>query len=128
MKRVAVVHQLDRMTAGQWLERIDRADVVAVLSQAHERLLGSLLTQLGDQPLICATTPVSEALKIVVGGLVVESVSRENAVELVEPYAFQAETARAILKDFDPAIDIDLLPTLAGAVTPLCFQGDVGDS
>jgi hypothetical protein len=128
MRRVVVIHQLDRMSAGEWLQRIDRADVVAVLSPAHEHLLGPLLAQLGDSPLICATTPVSEALKVVVGGLVVESVDREGAVELVEPYAFEAAVARSTLSKLDPEVSIDLLPTLARAVTPLGFLADAGGS
>jgi hypothetical protein len=125
---VVVVHELDRLTVGEWLERIKNADVVAVLSHDHEHLLGSLLTQLDVQELICATTPVGEALKIVVGGLIVESVNRDEAVELVEPFAFQAALARRLLAPLDGSAPVDLLALLARSVTPLCLRVDGGGS
>ncbi|MGI8517531.1 MAG: hypothetical protein ACR2ME_04190 [Acidimicrobiia bacterium] len=116
------------MTVGEWRRHLQGTEVVAVLSLAHEHLLGALVTQLGEGSLISATRPVGEALKVVAGGLIVESVDRNGVVHLVEPYAFAAELGRRVIDLLDDDKSIDLLPMLARAATPLSFQIPAGDS
>ncbi|MGI8515095.1 MAG: hypothetical protein ACR2NT_08110 [Acidimicrobiia bacterium] len=116
------------MTVGEWRRHLKGAEVVAVLSLAHEHLLGALVTQLGEGSLISAVRPVGEALKLVVDGLIVESVDRNGVVQLVEPYAFAAELGQSLIDLLDDDTSIDLLPMLARATTPLSFQFPAGDS
>ncbi|MFN2485851.1 MAG: hypothetical protein ABR609_04460 [Acidimicrobiia bacterium] len=56
-------------------------------------MLGALMAQLGGEPADQRHPTRRRGLKVVVGGLVVESVSRDDVVQLVEPFAFQAEVA-----------------------------------
>ncbi len=128
MRRVAVVQPVEQMTVGQWRRHFEKAEIVAVLSLEHEHLLGALVTQLGDRSLIAATRPIGEALKVVVEELVVESVSRDDVVQLVEPYAFSAELGHAVLDFLDEDSHIDLLPILARAARPVGFQIPADDS
>lgn len=109
---------------GQWQRHLAGAEVVAVLSHEHEHFLGAMLAQLGEAEFISSTRPVGEALKVVVGGLVVESISRDGVVQLVSPFAFRAELGARVLEPLDPELSIDLLSMLARVATPLCFQPD----
>ena len=128
MRRVAVVQPVEHMTVGQWRRHLEKAETVAVLSLEHEHLLGALVTQLGDRSLIAATRPIGESLKVVVEELVVESVSRDDVVQLVEPYAFSAELGHAVLDFLDEDSHIELLSILARAARPVGFQIPADDS
>jgi|GEM_PF-1529316 len=130
MRRARVVHPVEQMTVGEWRRHLKGAEVVAVLSLAHEHLLGALVTQLGEGSLISAVQPVGEALalKVSVDGLIVESVDRNGVVQLVEPYAFAAELGQSLIDLLDDDTSIDLLPMLVRATTPLSFQFPAGDS
>ncbi|MGH8924932.1 MAG: hypothetical protein ACRDWA_09900 [Acidimicrobiia bacterium] len=110
--------------ASEWRRRLVEADaeVGVVLDPWQGDLLAALLLQLGGADLICAYTPVSDALKVVVDGLVVDSIDRTNVVALRPPFAFRVRSALAVVEALDPQDPIDLLHTLAGSLDPLPFH------
>lgn len=124
MKRAVVVSPPGPITAGQWLRHFAGAEVIAVCSEDDEHLLGALVAQLGSGLLICATRPVGEALKVVVEGVVIEAIDRDQVLEPTLPFAFTVALARAVLKEFDVDATVDLLAALASRVTPLQFRRD----
>ncbi len=65
------------------------AEIIAVLADEHEHLLGAIMAQLGGEPADQRYPTRRRGLKVVVGGLVVESVSRDDVVQLVEPSHFR---------------------------------------
>jgi hypothetical protein len=89
--------------------------------------LGALLSQLGGADLICAYGAVSDALKVVVEGLVVDSVNRAGVVELRPPFAFRVRSALAVIEGLDPDQPVELLETLAASLDPLPFSRPEGE-
>ena len=106
----------------EWRERLKDVDVVAVMDENDDNLLGPLVAQLGGGLLISATRPVGEALKIVAGGLVIETVDRGDVVQPTTPFAFRVELARPILAPLEEDLILDVLPLLAREATPVHFQ------
>lgn len=121
MNRVCVVGP-GPASVGEWRERLEDVDVVAVMSEHDENLLGPLVAQLGGSLLISATRPVGEALKIVAGGLVIETVDRSDVVQPTTPFAFRVELARPVLAPLEEDLILDVLPLLAREATPVHFQ------
>lgn len=130
MRRVRVWEPSEPLTAGQWRSRLLEADaeVGAVLAPGQDELLAALLLQLGGEDLICSYTPVSDALKLVVDGLVVDSINRTGIVGLRAPFAFRLQPALAVIAGLDPDRPIDLLETLAASLDPLPFHPSEMDS
>ncbi|MGH8958297.1 MAG: hypothetical protein ACRDVK_06445 [Acidimicrobiia bacterium] len=108
----------------EWRRRLTetQAEVGAVLEPSQDEHLPALLLQLGTADLICAYTPVHDALKLVVDGLVVGSIDRTDVVELRPPFAFRIRSALAVIEALDPDQPLDLLETLAASLPPLPFR------
>jgi 2-C-methyl-D-erythritol 4-phosphate cytidylyltransferase len=123
VKRVKVIAP-GASSVGEWRRRLATADVIAVMDERDERHLGPLVAQLGAGALISASQPVTEALKVIEGGLVKESVDRRDVVALTTPYAFTVELAAAVLAHLDAEDSVELLDLLARAATPLHFRID----
>jgi hypothetical protein len=128
MPKATVWEPAESLPAREWRQRLvdSRAEVGAVLDPSHDGLLPALLSQLGGADLICAYAPVSDALKVVVEGLVVDSINRDNVVELRSPFAFRIRSALAIIEALDPDQPVELLETLAISLDPLPFSPPVG--
>lgn len=114
----------EAMPAGEWERRLadSNAEIVAVLEPDQDKMLPSLVLQLGDASLISAYSPVTDALKVVVDGLVVDSIDRDDVVELSPPFAFRVKSALPVIEALDPGQPIDLLEALAASIQPLVFR------
>ena len=110
--------------AGEWQRRLADADaeIVAVLEPDEDEALAALVLQLGDASLISAYSPVTDALKVVVDGLVVDSLDRDDVVELRPPFAFRVSSALPVIAALDPGQRIDLLEALAASIQPVVFR------
>jgi hypothetical protein len=128
MPKARVWEPAGSLPAREWRQRLidSSAEVGAVLDPSQGELLPALLSQLGGADLICAHLAVSDALKLVVEGLVVESVNRDNVVELRTPFAFRIRPALAVLETLDPDQPVELLETLATSLDPLPFSPPPG--
>lgn len=114
----------EAMPAGEWERRLadSNAEIVAVLEPDQDEMLPALVLQLGDASLISAYSPVTDALKVVVDGLVVDSIDRDDVVELSPPFAFRVKSALPVIEALDPGQPIDLLEALAASIQPLVFR------
>lgn len=110
--------------AGEWWRRLvdSDAEIVAVLEPDQDELLPALLRQLGNAGLICAYSPVSDALKVVVDGLVVDSIDRDGVVGLCPPFAFRIQSALPVIEGLDDDQPVDLLEALAASLQPVVFR------
>lgn len=124
MKKVQVWEPSEMAPAGQWHRRLTDSDaeIIAVLEPDQDELLPALILQLGDGGLIAACSPVTDALKVVVDGLVVDSIDRDGVVELRPPFAFKVHSALSVIEALDTGERIDLLGALAASIQPLVFQ------
>ena len=123
MQRVKVWAPSGALTAREWRRLLDsQAEIIAVLEPDQDELLPALLMQLGEGDFICSYAPVSDALKVVIDGLVVDSIDREDVVELGPPFAFRTQAALPVVDGLDPDQSIDLLQALAAAIEPLVFR------
>lgn len=114
----------EAMPAGEWERRLadSNAEIVAVLEPDQDEMLPALVLQLGDASLISAYSPVTDAIKVVVDGLVVDSIDRDDVVELSPPFAFRVKSALPVIEALDPGQPIDLLEALAASIQPLVFR------
>ncbi|HEY3428886.1 MAG TPA: hypothetical protein VGK83_09485 [Acidimicrobiia bacterium] len=128
MPKARVWEPAGSLPAREWRQRLidSSAEVGAVLEPSQGELLPALLSQLGGADLICAHLPVSDALKLVVEGLVVDSVNRDNVVELRTPFAFRIRSALAVIETLDSDQPVDLLETLATSLDALPFSPPAG--
>ena len=123
MPKTRVWEPAESLPAREWRQRLidSNAEVGAVLDSSQVELLPALVSQLGGADLICAYLAVSDALKLVVEGLVVDSINRDNVVELRTPFAFRIQSALAVIEALDPDQPVELLDTLATSLDPLPF-------
>lgn len=123
MQESRVWEPAESVPAKEWRRRLieSSAEVGAVLHPSDDDLLPSLLRQLGGADMICAYSPVSDALKVVAEGLVVDSIARDDVVELRPPFAFRIRSALAVIEALDPDQPVELLATLAKSLDPLPF-------
>ena len=128
MPKARVWEPAESLPAREWRQRLidSGAEVGAVLDPSEDELLPALLSQLGGADLICAHLAVSDAIKLVVEGLVVDSINRDNVVELRTPFAFRIRSALAVIETLDPDQPVELLETLATSLDPLPFSPPAG--
>lgn len=124
MQKVRVWEPSEPVLAGEWQRRLAESDaeIVAVLEPDQDEALPALVLQLGDASLISAYSPVTDALKVVVDGLVVDSLDRDDVVELRPPFAFRVKSALPVIEALDPGQRIDLLEALAASIQPVVFR------
>ena len=124
MQKVRVWEPSEPVLAGEWQRRLAESDaeIVAVLEPDEDEALAALVLQLGDASLISAYSPVTDALKVVVDGLVVDSFDRDDVVELRPPFAFRVSSALPVIAALDPGQRIDLLEALAASIQPVVFR------
>ncbi|HKZ19070.1 MAG TPA: hypothetical protein VJQ57_03065 [Acidimicrobiia bacterium] len=124
MQKVGVWEPSEPVPAGEWERRLaaSEAEIVAVLEPDQDEVLPALVLQLGDASLISAYSPVTDALKVVLDGLVVDSIDRDDVVELRPPFAFRVKSALPVIKALDPGQPIDLLEALAASIKPVVFR------
>lgn len=130
MPRAQVWTPAESLPAREWRQRLidSSAEVGVVLEPFQDELLPALLSQLGGADLICAYRAVSDALKVVVEGLVVDSIDRAGVVELRSPFAFRIRSALAVIERLDGDQPLELLETLAASLDPLPFSPPAGGS
>ena len=75
MQKVRVWEPSEPVPAGEWERRLadSEAEIVAVLEPDQDEVLPALVLQLGNASLISAYSPVTDALKVVLDGLVFSS-------------------------------------------------------
>ncbi|HJU80717.1 MAG TPA: hypothetical protein VJ796_03110 [Acidimicrobiia bacterium] len=124
MQKVRVWEPSEPVPAGEWERRLSdsEAEIVAVLEPDQDEVLPALVLQLGDASLISAYSPVTDALKVVLDGLVVDSIDRDDVVELCPPFAFRVKSALPVIKALDRGQPIDLLEALAASIEPVVFR------
>ena len=124
MQKVRVWEPSEPVPAGEWERRLadSEAEIVAVLEPDQDEVLPALVLQLGNASLISAYSPVTDALKVVLDGLVVDSIDRDGVVELRPPFAFRVKSALPVIKALDPGQTVDLLEALAASIEPVVFR------
>jgi hypothetical protein len=124
MQKVRVWEPSEPVLPDEWQRRLvgSDAEIVAVLEPDQDEVLPALVLQLGDAGLISACSPITDALKVVVDGLVVDSIDRGDVVELRPPFAFRVKSAMPVIEALDPGRRIDLLEALAASIEPVVFR------